>query len=222
MSPAIRGPFPDDPSPFAGPWPEDEDVVAVGGRLGPDLVLDAYRHGVFPFYDAHRPVLWWCPDPRAVLPLDAFHVPRRLARRLRRGDFEIRVDTAFVDVMRACDERRPDGTWIHEAMVETYAALHRAGHAHSLEVWREERLVGGIYGVAAGGLFAAESKFHRESDMSKVALVRLVERLRARGFGLLDVQFTTPHLLRFGCVAIPRDDYLARVAALRDRPVSFG
>lgn len=212
---------PIDASPFAGPWPEGEDVVALGGTLAPDLVLDAYRHGVFPFYDASQPVLWWCPDPRAVLPLDAFHVPRRLARRMRHGDFEIRVDTAFGAVIRACNERRPDGTWIHEDMVAAYEALHRRGHAHALEVWREGRLVGGIYGVAVGACFAAESMFHRETDMSKVALVRLVEHLRTRGFELLDVQFLTPHLERFGCLEIPRAQYLDRVRGLRDRSVRF-
>lgn len=193
----------------------------MGGSLQVDLVLDAYRHGVFPFYDALQPVLWWCPDPRAVLPLDGLHVPRRLARVLRRGGREIRIDTAFASVMRSCGKARVDGTWIHEAMVRCYTELHRLGHAHSLEVWREGHLVGGIYGVAAGAVFAAESMFCRESDMSKIALVHLVRRLADRGFDLLDVQFLTPHLARFGCVEIPRDEYLARVRTAVGRSASF-
>ena len=208
-------------SPFLRSWPDGEDIVAVGGRLDPELVLDAYRHGVFPFYDADQPVLWWCPDPRAVLEVDALHVPRRLMRTLRRSDWEVTVDTAFEEVVRACDEQRPDGTWIHEAMVRCYTALHAAGHAHSLEVRREGRLVGGIYGVAVGGLFAAESKFHRARDASKVALVHLARRLADRGYTLLDVQFLTPHLAQFGCVEIPRDEYLARVARAVGQDVAF-
>ncbi len=210
-----------DPSPFAGPWPAGEDIVAVGGVLEPDLVLDAYRHGVFPFYDEGHPVLWWCPDPRAVLPLDAVHVPRRLARRMRRAGYEIRIDTAFGDVMRACDANRADGTWIHEAMIAAYEELHRRGHAHALEVWQEGRLVGGVYGVAVGGCFAAESMFHRVRDMSKLGLVHLARRLRERGFRLLDVQFLTPHLSRFGCVELPRETYLAEVRRWRDADVAF-
>ena len=209
------------PSPFEGPWPDGEDIIAVGGTLEPALVLDAYRHGVFPFHDAAQPVLWWCPDPRAVLPISTLHVAARLERRIRKGDFQVRVDSAFEDVMRACDENRPDGSWIHEGMLEAYGVLHREGHAHSLEVWQGARLVGGVYGVAVGACFAAESMFHRVRDMSKVALVHLVRRLEARGFELLDVQFETPHLLTFGCEEIPRTDYLARVKALREKKVSF-
>ena len=198
-------------SPFAGPWPEGEDIVAVGGTLESGLVFDAYVHGVFPFYDAGGPVLWWCPDPRAVLPLADVHVPRRLARTIRTAPWEIRTDTAFESVVRACDENRPDGRWIHEDMVRVYVDLHRRGHAHSLEVWEDEGLIGGIYGVAVGGAFAAESKFHRVRDASKVALVALARRLAERGFKLLDVQFLTPHLKHFGAIEIPREDYLAQV-----------
>jgi len=188
------------------------DIVAVGGALDPELVLDAYRHGVFPWYDAGDPVLWWSPDPRAILPLEAVHVSRRLRRTLRSAAFEIRWNTAFREVMRACDEDRPDGSWIHADMRRCYLTLHGCGHAHSCEVWRDGRLVGGVYGVAFGAGFAAESMFHRIRDASKVALVNLVERLRVRGFTLLDVQYRTPHLARFGCVEIPRAEYLDRVA----------
>lgn len=211
-------------SPFVHvPMAPGEDLVAAGGPLDPALVRDAYRHGIFPWYDAGDPVLWWSPDPRGILPLDALHVPRRLARTLASDRFRITRDEAFGAVIRACDEARPDGTWIHADMIRCYEQLHAAGHAHSLEVWDRARgdLVGGIYGVAFGGGFAAESKFHRVRDASKVALVALVRHLVARGFELLDVQFVTPHLARLGCVEIPRDDYLARVHAVRDLPARF-
>ena len=160
-------------------------------------------------------IRWYSPDPRGILPLDAVHIPRRLARAARRGRFRIEVDRAFVDVMRACaaDERDPDdpGTWISDEIVESYTALHEAGFAHSVETWIDDRLVGGLYGVALGGAFFGESMFHHETDASKVALVALVERLRGRGYALLDTQWVTPHLEQFGAVEIPRADYLRRL-----------
>jgi leucyl/phenylalanyl-tRNA--protein transferase len=189
------------------------DLVAVGGQLDPDLVMHAYRNGVFPWYDAGDPVLWWSPDPRGILPLDGFHVSRRLARTLRTGSFDIAFDRSFEDVMRGCDENRADGSWIHADVVRCYTAMHANGDAHSVEVHKAGDLVGGLYGVAFGGGFAAESMFHRVRDASKVALAALVEHLRARGFVLLDVQFVTPHLEQFGCVKIPREEYLDRVKA---------
>ncbi len=199
-------------SPFERlPMAAGADIVAAGGQLDPDLVLDAYRHGIFPWHDAGEPVLWWCPDPRAILPLDAVHVPRRLRRTLRSGRFEVRWDSAFEAVIRACDENRVDGSWIHADVRRCYMALHECGHAHSCEVYDAGDLVGGLYGVAFGGGFAAESMFHRARDASKVALIALVERLRAADFVLLDVQFCTPHLEQFGCIEIPRAEYLARV-----------
>lgn len=202
--------------------PPGQDLVAVTSDLDPARVRDAYRHGIFPWFDAGMPVLWWSPEPRTILPLDErFHVPRRLARTLRTTRVDIRVDTAFGAVMRACAERRPDGCWIHAEMIDCYEALHADGHAHSLEVWRGGRLVGGLYGVAFGAGFAAESMFHRERDMSKIALVHLVDRLRARGFELLDVQFTTGHLRQFGTLELPRAEYLRRVRAVRDADVTW-
>jgi leucyl/phenylalanyl-tRNA--protein transferase len=195
--------------------------VAVGGGLDPELVLDAYRHGTFPWYEADGPVLWWCPDPRAVLLPEELHVSRRLERTLGRRDLEIRHDTAFEQAVRACARGRPDGTWIHPEMVRCYADLHRRGHAHSVEVWREGRLVGGVYGVTVGGVFAAESMFHLERDASKVALVALVRHAAACGFELIDVQFLTPHLARLGCREVPRAWYLARLGELARRPVDF-
>src|SRR5688500_8285292 len=161
----------DSPGPFSGrALHAGEDLVGVGGRLDADLLLHAYRHGVFPWYARGDPVLWWCPDPRGVLPLDAVHVPRRLARTLASGRFRVTADTAFGRVMRACAEGREGGTWIHREMFAPYLALHEAGHAHSVEVWDGQRLVGGIYGVRVGRVFCAESKFHRVRDASKVAL----------------------------------------------------
>ncbi len=176
----------------------------------------AYRHGVFPMADEiSGEVLWFRPDPRAIIPLDGFHVSRSLKRRLRLGGFEIRVDTDFEGVMRACGDR-PEGTWISEDFIEVYGALHRAGKAHSVEAWRDGRLVGGCYGVALGAAFMAESMFHRETDASKVALAALVSRLRERDFVLLDVQYVTPHLKRLGAVEITRQEYERRLeAALR-------
>ena len=172
----------------------------------------AYRHGVFPMADeGSGEVLWFRPDPRAIIPLDGFHVSRSLKRRLRLGGFEIRIDTDFEGVMRACGDR-PEGTWISEEFIEVYAALHRAGQAHSVEAWREGRLVGGCYGVALGGAFMAESMFHRETDASKVALAGLVSRLGDRRFTLLDVQYVTPHLASLGAVEIPRREYERRLA----------
>ena len=175
--------------------------------LTPEGVLLAYRHGIFPMADERSgEVLWFRPDPRAIIPLDGFHVSRSLARTIKRARFEIRVDSDFEGVMRGCADR-PEGTWISERFVEVYAALHQAGQAHSVEAWRDGRLVGGTYGLALGGAFMAESMFHRETDASKVALAALVARLREQGFILLDVQYVTPHLESLGAVEITRREY---------------
>ena len=179
--------------------------------LTPDGVELAYRHGIFPMADeGSGEILWFRPDPRAIIPLDGFHISRSLARTLRRGIFEVRVDTDFEGVMRGCADR-PEGTWISERFVEVYGALHRAGKAHTVEAWRDGRLVGGAYGLALGGAFMAESMFHRETDASKVALTALVARLQARGFTLLDVQYVTPHLESLGAVEITRREYERRL-----------
>ncbi len=179
--------------------------------LTPEGIELAYRHGIFPMADERSgEVLWFRPDPRAVIPLDGFHVSRSLARTLRRGRFEVRVDTAFATVMRSCADR-PEGSWISERFVEVYGALHRAGKAHSVEAWRDRRLVGGVYGLALGGAFMAESMFHRETDASKVALAALVGRLSERGFTVLDVQYMTPHLESLGAVEITRREYERRL-----------
>ena len=154
---------------------------------------------------------WFSPDPRGVLPLDTFHVPHRLARVLRQHDFEIRIDGDFERVMRECAARETDGTWISEEIIECYTALNRLGYAHSVEAWLDGELAGGLYGVHLGGAFFGESMFHRVTDASKVALVSLVERMRTRGFTLLDIQWVTPHLQQFGAVEIDRAEYLRRL-----------
>lgn len=192
----------------------------VSPPLTPEILVHAYRSGIFPMADPNDAdrLYWFAPDPRAVLPLDAFHVSRSLARSVRREVFEVRVDTAFEAVMRACAAPRDDDprTWISEEIIEAYTALHRKGLGHSVECWAEGELVGGLYGVALGGAFFGESMFHRVRDASKVALVHLVRRLRAGGYRLLDVQFQTPHLERFGVVEISRATYERRLArALR-------
>jgi len=170
-------------------------------------------------------IRWYSPDPRGVLPLNEVHIPRRLARVARQGRFRIAIDTAFGDVIRACaaEDRDPEdaGTWIDEQIIESYTALHDQGLAHSVEAWSGERLVGGLYGVALRGAFFGESMFHRETDASKVALVALVERLRARGYTLLDTQWVTPHLEQFGAIEIPRDDYLRWLEVSLRLPCTF-
>lgn len=169
----------------------------------------AYRHGIFPMYDhVSEELLWFQPDPRTILPLNAFHVSRSLAKTLRQGVFEIRINTDFEGVMRGCADRE-EGTWISEEFIEVYGELHKQGKAHSVETWRDGKLVGGTYGVALGGAFMAESMFHYETDASKVALAALVSHLRERGFLLLDVQYLTPHLARFGAIEIPHRQYYA-------------
>lgn len=201
--------LPDAPGPFDGlALARGEDLVAVGGPIDAGLLLHAYRHGVFPWYGEGDPPLWWCPDPRAVLPLAALHVPRRLERTLGASRWRCSQDEAFEDVMRGCASGRRDGTWIRPEMVAAYVALHRAGRAHSFEVWEGATLVGGLYGVAVPPVFCAESKFHRVRDASKVALVGACRALAAQGYTHLEVQFVTPHLARFGARAIPRAAYL--------------
>lgn len=207
---------------------DPEGLVAVGGRMEPEWLLDAYRHGVFPWPTGEDdPLLWWSPDPRCILPLDGFKTSSRLRRRMRSGRFEVTYDEDFSGVMHGCatGPGREDGTWITRAIKNAYARLHKLGHAHSVETWIAEgdrrRLVGGVYGVAVGGLFAAESMFHRETDASKVALASLVERLVVRGFRLLDIQQWTAHTGSLGAVEVSRDDYLDRLARVVDLAVSF-
>jgi leucyl/phenylalanyl-tRNA---protein transferase len=186
-------------------------------QLSPQLLLSAYAQGVFPMADADGTIGWYEPRIRAVIPLDAtFHVPRRLARTVRNAPFTIRANTAFRAVITACAATHSDrtSTWISAEMIDAYSELHRIGHAHSVECWQGGELVGGLYGVAIGGLFAGESMFSRVRDASKVALVHLVERLRTGGFVLLDSQYIVgPHMLQFGTQEISREEYHRRLRA---------
>ncbi|WP_370326315.1 leucyl/phenylalanyl-tRNA--protein transferase [Euzebya sp.] len=195
--------------------------LAVGDDLRPATLVEAYRQGIFPWPDGRGSIWWWSPDPRAVFPVGGVHRSRSLRRRMRTSGFSTTTDTSFEQVVRGCAVRPGEGTWITQAMREAYAALHRLGHAHSVEVWDGDRLVGGIYGVAIGGVFTGESMFHRERDASKIALATLDDHLADRGFGLLDAQLHTDHLERMGAELWPRSAFLDVLAGLRDAPVSF-
>ena len=184
-----------------------------------ELLLHAYRQAVFPMAMENGEIAWFSPDPRAVIPLDTFHVPHGLKRTLKKTKIEIRVNTAFEAVMRACAQR--DETWINDVILASYVNLHHAGHAHSVEAWLGEKLVGGLYGVAIGGAFFGESMFHEATDALKVALHALVERLRARGFTLLDTQWLTPHLVTFGAIEIPRLEYQRQLGRAVAKECSF-
>lgn len=203
---------------------EPNGLLAAGLDLSPDRLLDAYRHGIFPWYSEGQPVLWWSPDPRMVLFLDEFKISRSLAKTLRaaRRDqrWTLTHDRAFREVMRACAEPRPDqdGTWINPNMMAAYHGLHKRGHAHSVEVWRGDRLVGGLYGVAIGRMFYGESMFARESDASKTALAALVHALRGAGFTVIDCQQNTRHLASLGAREIPRSEFLTLLAGLAAWP----
>ena len=179
--------------------------------LTPDILVAAYANGIFPM-DVDGTIQWFSPDPRAIIELETFHASRNLRQLYRSGRFEIRIDTRFGEVIRACADRE-DGTWISNEIIQAYTKLHELGLAHSVESWQAGELAGGLYGVALRGAFFGESMFYRQTDASKVALLALVERMRDRGFALLDVQFPTPHLERFGAVEIPRAQYLERLKA---------
>jgi leucyl/phenylalanyl-tRNA--protein transferase len=203
-----------------------DGLLLVGGHLTVPWLLAAYRRGIFPWpvVDWGYEILaWFSPDPRAIIDMEALHVPRRLRRRLRRGEFEVTFDQDFAAVVAGCAAPRPKGggTWITPRLAAAYRRLHQAGHAHSVEVWQAHELAGGLYGVALGGFFAGESMFHRRSDASKVAIIALVEHLRRRGFVLFDVQQWSRHLARLGAVQIPRREYLTRLRAALALPASF-
>ena len=187
--------------------------------LSPALIVHAYRQGIFPMADDDGTINWYRPNPRAVFPLDTFHVPKSLAKTLRQGKFEIRVDADFEGVMHGCAGR--DETWISSGIIRAYTELHRLGAAHSVEAWQGGELVGGLYGVALGGAFMGESMFSRATDASKVCLVHLVERLKARGFILLDSQMPTEHLARFGQIEIPHEAYMRQLKRALALPARF-
>ena len=187
--------------------------------IAPELLLQGYRLGVFPMAMEDDSIEWFSPDPRAILPLEDFHVPHVLRRLLRRRVFKTTIDKAFSEVIAACAER--EDTWINPEIIESYTRLHELGNAHSVEAWKEGRLAGGLYGVAVGGAFFGESMFHSVTDASKIALVALVEHLRARKFVLLDTQWLTPHLQQFGGIEISRNHYLRVLRRAVELPRKF-
>jgi leucyl/phenylalanyl-tRNA--protein transferase len=184
-----------------------------------ELLLQGYRLGVFPMAMEDDSIAWFSPDPRAIIPLENFHVPHALRRLFSKNVFEIKIDKAFAEVIRQCAKR--EDTWINHEIIESYERLRELGHAHSIEAWTNDKLAGGLYGVAVGGAFFGESMFHRVRDASKIALVGLVEHLRARKFVLLDTQWSTPHLEQFGAIEIPRSQYLKLLNRAMDLPRRF-
>ena len=189
---------------------DPDGLLAIGGDLAPARLLDAYRHGIFPWYNEGQPILWWSPDPRTVLFPGRLAISRSLRKTLRRGHLEVSFDLEFGAVVRACAGPRPDseGTWILPGMIEAYEALHMFGHAHSVEVWQDGTVIGGLYGVAIGKAFFGESMFSRVRDASKVALVALCRRLAIWNFAVIDCQVRTEHLIRMGAVEVPRREFL--------------
>ena len=206
----------------AGP----DGLLLTGGSLAPAWMMEAYRSGIFPMplhYEHQRTLGWFSPDPRGILEFDSFHISRRLARRLRQGEFQFSIDRAFAKVVEGCAAPRPDdtGCWLTLAMQNAYQTLHEVGTAHSVEVWTEGQLVGGVFGVSIGGFFAGESMFSRRTDASKAALACLVNHLPSRGFTLLDVQWTNDHTRSLGAIDIPRDQYLLRLSSAISLPARF-
>ena len=223
----LRRILPEDP-PTAFPDParalrEPDGLLAVGGDLSPARLLYAYAHGIFPWYDTGLPILWWSPDPRALFLPDALHMSRSLKKRMRRGGYELRFDSAFAEVMQVCAAPRPQypggGTWLNAEMQAAYQEMHRLGHAHSAELWIDGELKGGLYGVSLGGAFFGESMFSRATDASKIVLAELMARLDAWGYACMDCQVQSEHLRRMGSVPVPRTDFLELLAVLCEQPV---
>lgn len=199
---------------------EPNGLLAAGGDLTPARLLDAYARGIFPWSGDDEPMLWWSPDPRMVLFVDELHVARSLRRRIRAGGYRVTMDRAFGEVMRGCAGPRADadGTWITQGIVTSYTDLHRLGHAHSVETWRGDELVGGLYGVAIGRMFYGESMFARASDASKVAFAFLVRQLARWGFEMVDCQMSTSHLASLGAREVPREEFTRRLQTLTREP----
>ena len=213
LSPDPGAPFP----PAEAALRQPDGLLAIGGDLSPQRLLNAYRHGIFPWYSEGQPILWWAPDPRMVFRTDGVRLSSRFRRGLRHSTWQVRADTAFAEVMAACaGTPRPgqDGTWITDAMQAAYLELHRLGHAHSVEVFDQDRLVGGLYGVAIGRMFFGESMYSGESGGSKIALAALAHRLLEWGWPLIDAQVENPHLLSLGAESWPRPKFLEQVADL--------
>lgn len=203
---------------------EPNGLLAAGGDLSVPRLLDAYRHGIFPWYSEGQPVLWWTPDPRMILVPSELAIARSLRKRLRKSDYEIRADTSFTEVMRACAEPRAEegGTWITAEMLTAYASLHRAGYAHSVETWIDGKLAGGLYGITIGRVFFGESMFTRSTDASKIALAHLARQLERWQFGMIDCQMTTPHLASLGAREIARKDFMRALSELVNYPARTG
>ena len=206
--------------PVENAFREPNGLLAFGGNLSTGRLLMAYREGIFPWYSDDQPIMWWSPDPRAVLFPERLRISRSLRKRLRQGDLRVTLDTAFERVIRACAEPRPgqSGTWITEDMIDAYCRLHALGLAHSAEAWAGAELVGGLYGLAVGRLFCGESMSSRRVDASKVAYVHLVRQLQAWGFAAIDCQVPSPHLESLGAARVPRAEFLALVHRWRDEP----
>jgi leucyl/phenylalanyl-tRNA--protein transferase len=220
----LDGTSPGDPFPDPEMAETDPDgLLAVGGDLSPERVLQAYRQGIFPWYDDSQPVLWWSPDPRMVLFPDELHVSRSLRKLLRQGRFDITFDQAFGQVIRACAEPRrgESGTWLGREMIAAWETLYAQGQAHSVEAWGNGQLLGGLYGTALGAVFFGESMFSRKSNASKAAFVCLTRSLSRAGFGLVDCQIHTEHLASLGARLIPRTEFLARLGELQAESVRF-
>ncbi len=207
-----RDPFP----PVTRALRDPDGLLAAGADLSVARLLDAYRHGIFPWFSPGEPLLWWSPDPRMVLFTDEFRITRSFSKTLRNRPYEVRVDTVFRDVMRACAAPRDahGGTWISDAMIDAYVRLHDAGHAHSIETWIDGQLAGGLYGVAIGRMFYGESMFTRVRDASKIAVAHLVAHVAALGFPMIDCQMATSHLASLGAREIPRAEFSKRIAEL--------
>ena len=200
----------------------EDGLIAIGGDLRPERLLQAYRNGVFPWYDENEPICWWSPNPRAIFELNGLHVSRRLRRVRRSRRFTVTVNRDFAGVIRGCAEGRAEGTWITPEMIVAYETLHRLGYAHSVEAWEGNSLVGGLYGVDAGGAFSGESMFCYRSNASKLALLYLIEHLQKRGLDWIDIQMLTPHMEALGAKSIDRSEFLQKLSlALKRKIVLF-
>ena len=222
---SLDGTSPD--SPFPNPELAESDpdgLLAVGGDLSPQRLLNAYRGGIFPWFSDDQPILWWSPDPRTILIPDQIHISRSLRKVLRKNLFRVSFDTAFDEVISACasiPREQQDGTWILPEMIAAYRELHRLGFAHSVEVWLSEKLVGGLYGVSVGKAFYGESMFHTETNASKIALAALANRLDGLGFHFIDCQMMTAHLIGLGAQMVTRDEFLQQNRLASGTPVEI-